>query len=475
MKEGWVAIAQEILRELPSIESVLQELDEFATRTGIPQGLITQSARQVIGELRQAILSGAWQGAEADVRVTVLEEVKRHVQESWAGHLRRAVNATGVLLHTGLGRAPLSPEAKCRVDEVLEGYVTLEIDSEDGKRRERHFHIEALLSQVTGAEAGIIVNNNAAATLLVLNTLAKGCEAIVSRGELVEIGGSFRMPEIMAQSGAIMREVGTTNKTHLRDYETALSENTGLILKVHTSNYRIVGFTSEVLLKELAHLAKQHGLPVYYDLGSGALIDFSRYGLPHEPTVQESLAAGADLVTFSGDKLMGGPQAGIIVGKRQYIDLIKKNPLTRTMRCCKLTYAAVEATLKLFLDEATAVKRNVTLRKLLEPVETLRKRALALLAELKRIAPSTIKLTLEECITFAGGGALPEEPIPTIVISLCDEELSSEEIAYRLRQHSPPVFARVQGGRVMLDFRTIDEEEIPVLAQALKNLWEARS
>jgi L-seryl-tRNA(Ser) seleniumtransferase len=354
----------------------------------------------------------------------------------------------------------------------MEGYSLLAFSTETGQRRERHFHTDKLLAQLTGAESGLIVNNNAAATMLVLSTFSKDKEAVVSRGELVEIGGSFRMPDVMFQSGAIMHEVGTTNKTHLRDYEGAINENTGLLVKVHKSNYKVVGFSGEPPLEEMVDLGNRHDVPVYHDLGSGALIDFSRYGLFHEPTVQESVAAGAHVVTFSGDKLIGGPQSGMIVGKKEYIDRIKKNPLVRATRCGKLTYAAVEATLKLFLDEKYAIQHNTTVRRLTEPMEVLKKRAQSLMRKVKPLAPASATLVLEEQVTYVGGGSMPGEPVPTIVITVQDDHLAPEALALRLRQCSPPVFTRVQDASTVIDLRTLGQDEIPFVLDALCSIWE---
>ncbi len=462
---------QSTLRALPSVDAILQLLDQYIETEGIPRTLVADSAREVLAQLRAELLAGEL--APECVLDEIETRVKRHAQRRWACSLPRAINATGILLHTGLGRAPLSPMVKDFVMESLEGYSLLAFSTKTGQRRERHFHTDELLAQLTGAEAGLIVNNNAAATLLVLSTFSKDKEAVVSRGELVEIGGSFRMPDVMFQSGAIMHEVGTTNKTHLRDYEEAINENTGLLVKVHKSNYKVVGFSSEPSLEEMAALGKRYDVPVYHDLGSGALIDFSRYGLFHEPTVQESVAAGAHVVTFSGDKLIGGPQSGLIVGQRDYIDRIKKNPLMRAIRCGKLTYAAVEATLKLFLDEQYAVQHNTTVRRLTEPMDVLKKRAQSLLKKAKPLAPASATLALAEDITFVGGGSMPEEPVPTFVVKIQDTQEAPEDLALRLRQCSPSVFTRVQDACTIIDFRTLGQNEIPFVLQALRCVWEA--
>lgn len=457
------------LRDIPSVEVTLQLLQPFIDETGIPRGLVTECARQVTEAIRQSLLSG--KSIDGDIQSHVLDQIKRAAKSEWASSIPRAINATGIILHTGLGRAPLSPLAKEYVLDVLDGYSILAFSEETGERRERHFHTEQLLAKITGAESGILINNNAAATILVLSTFCKDKEAIVSRGELVEIGGSFRIPDVMAQSGAIMVEVGTTNRTHLRDYENAINENTGLMIKVHKSNYKVIGFSSEPPLHEMVELGRKHDVLVYHDLGSGALLDFSRYGLSHEPTVQESVLDGADIITFSGDKLMGGPQSGIIIGKKKYIDRIKKNPLVRATRCGKLTYAVVEATLKLFLDEKTAVTQNKTVRMLVEPVKTLKTHATKFLNKIKKFAPSSIYLSLEEEETFVGGGSMPGEAVPSVIVTLQDPDMPSQEFAYRLRQYKPAIFTRVQDEKVIFDFRTLEKEEIPVVISALETMW----
>jgi len=461
------------LRALPSVEATLQLLDPFIQETGIARAVVTQSVRQAIDQAREGLVAGTL--APERALDHVVEQVKRRAQQNWTSSIPRVLNATGIILHTGLGRAPLSPLVKEYVMQVLDGYSLLAFSTETGKRRERHFHTEALLAQLTGAETGIVVNNNAAATLLVLGTFCKGKEAVVSRGELVEIGGSFRMPDVMAQSGAIMREVGTTNKTHLRDYEAAIGPNTGMLVKVHKSNYKIIGFSSEPSLAEMVELGNRHGVPVYHDLGSGALIDFSRYGLAHEPMVQESVAAGAHLVTISGDKLIGGPQSGIILGQKAYVDRIKKNPLLRATRCGKLTYAALEATLKLFLDEKTAVSQNTTIQRLVEPNGTLKKRALSLVQGAKPHAPTSVSLGVEEQVTYVGGGSMPGESLPTVVVTVTDEKLAPEAFAKRLRMGNPALFTRVQGEQLILDLRTLGADEIPLAVGALKAAWKERA
>ncbi len=459
------------LRELPSVEVALHALEPFVAESGVPRGIVLESVRCVLDDTRQRILNGAAGASDAD-RERLLERVRLEAERRWRTSLPRAVNATGILLHTGLGRAPLSPLAQDYVREAMARYAVLAFGTETGARRERHFHLEELIPQVTGAESGILVNNNAAATTLVLKALCEGREAVVSRGELVEIGGSFRIPEVMSQSGCVMREVGTTNRTHLRDYENAINEHTGLLVKIHKSNYKLVGFSSEPPLEAMVALGKKYDIPVYHDLGSGALVDFARHGLYHEPTVQESVQAGADVVSFSGDKLLGGPQSGLIVGKKAWIDMIKKHPLMRAVRCDKLIYAAMEGTLKTFVDEGTALSENATVRALVEPVETLKARAHMLLKDVRAAVPDSARWAVEEAVTYVGSGSMPGEPVPTVVLALRDATLPPERIANRLRQAQPAVFTRVQDGAVLFDLRTLAPEEFPWVVSALGCAWE---
>jgi L-seryl-tRNA(Ser) seleniumtransferase len=342
------------------------------------------------------------------------------------------------------------------------------LNLETGERGSRYEHVEDLLCRISGAESGLAVNNNAGAVLLALNSLAEGKEVIVSRGQLVEIGGSFRIPDVMKKSGARLVEVGTTNRTHLGDYEQAVTENTALLLKVHTSNYRILGFTAEVSLKELAELGRAKGLPVMEDLGSGCFIDLAPYGIEHEPTVQEALQAGVDVVTFSGDKLLGGPQAGIILGKKRFIDLIKKNPLNRALRIDKLTLAGLESTLRVYLDPDRVVKVLPALGMLTCPLEELEKRARRFQRRLARELSSGAEMTIREESSQVGGGALPLQTLPTRVVAIRPLGISAASLEERLRRNRPPVIARVKEEEVLLDLRTVAEEEEEVLLEAVK-------
>jgi L-seryl-tRNA(Ser) seleniumtransferase len=371
-----------------------------------------------------------------------------------------------VVIHTNLGRAPLHPLALQRILEVSGHYSNLEYDLEKGERGSRPDHVEEILRRLTGGEAALIVNNNAGAVLLVLNTLAEGREVVVSRGELVEIGGAFRIPDVMRRSGAVLREVGTTNRTHLSDYRGAIGPQTALLLKVHPSNFRITGFTSEVTTRELVGLGKEAGLPVMEDLGSGCLLDLTKFGLDREPTVPETLKTGADVVTFSGDKLLGGPQAGIIVGGKTILEQIGKNPLARALRIDKLTLAALESTLHLYLDENKALSEIPVLRMLTRDGKDLRRKGRKLLRSLKGI--EGIHPGLREDLSQVGGGSLPLQELPTTVVMIRPLSLTVNELEIRLRRNDPPILSRISREELILDVRTLFEDEIPLVALALR-------
>ena len=382
--------------------------------------------------------------------------------------LRPVINATGVVLHTNLGRAPLSAEALRHIVDIARGYSNLEFDLSTGERGSRYSHVEEILCRISGAEAALVVNNNAGAVLLALNSLAEGKEVIVSRGQLVEIGGSFRIPDVMRKSGACLVEVGTTNRTHLEDYARAIGEKTALLLKVHTSNFRILGFTAEASLKELIALGRTRNVPVMEDLGSGCFVDLSQYGLEKEPTVQEAIDAGADLVTFSGDKLLGGPQSGIILGKTPYLDLLKKNPLTRALRIDKLTLSGLEATLREYLDRAQGVKNLPVLDMLLYTEQELERRGKRLRRRLVRDVSSLCEVNLKKETSQVGGGALPLQDLATIVIALRPLRTSAANLEVRLRNGDPPVIARVKEEEVLLDLRTVAETEEKALVEGVR-------
>ena len=384
-------------------------------------------------------------------------------------NMRMVINATGTVLHTNLGRAPIGKKHMERVAQIATGYSNLEYNLEAGKRGERYSHFEKLLCKITGAEAAMAVNNNAAAVMLILSSIAKGGEVVVSRGELVEIGGKFRVPDVMEQSGATLVEVGTTNKTHYSDYEEAITEETKALLKVHTSNYRIVGFTDTVGIDELVPLAKERDIPVIEDLGSGVLIDLSKYGITYEPTVQESIRKGADVVCFSGDKLLGGPQAGIIIGKKKYIDIMKKNQLTRALRIDKFTAATLELVLQEYLSEENAIKNLPVLRMITKPLEEIKKDARDLSRMLKR-ANLPAKIEVVPCESQIGGGSLPLERIPSMAVTIRPDKISVPEFEERLRHLPVPVIPRVVNDTVLMDVRTLDKKAMTILTDQLKSL-----
>ncbi|MCC7210500.1 MAG: L-seryl-tRNA(Sec) selenium transferase [Candidatus Brocadia sp.] len=463
---------QDILRSIPSVNELLEspEISKFTDR--YPRLLIVEAIRAVLEDIRQS-LTNKKKCAEAQAIDLSPQRLYHLVQESLRQKfcdIEHAINATGIILHTGLGRAPLAKEAAQQIQDVLRGFSTLEIEKHSGRRGIRYHHVEQLICMITGAEAALVVNNNAAAVLLALDTLARGKETIISRSQLVEIGGSFRMPDVMAKSSALLVEVGTTNKTYLADYGNAITEHTGLLLKVHQSNFKIVGFTETVDLKDLVSLGKERNIPVMYDLGSGALIDLKKFGLPYEPTVQESIKAGADVVAFSTDKLLGGPQGGIIVGKKRWIDLLKRNPLTRAFRVGKLTIAALEATLKLYLEENLAVQKIPVLHMMLTPLETIEERCKRFIDGLTHETKACMDITIIDGFSEMGGGSLPGEGIPTKLVSLRPEKIDVGEIAARLRDNAPPIFARVEQDRVLLDMRTVYDNEVNMFALALGNI-----
>jgi len=458
-----------LLQSLPSVEETLQsapfqEIDAF-----VPRAELVSALRASLEEARNKILVsplsqlGPLPRSKKDWIPHLHQEVKRKVSPS----LIPLINATGVIIHTNLGRSLLAQEALEALQRIASHYSNLEFHLEEGKRGSRYVHVEDLLCRLTGAEAATVVNNNAGAVLLALNTLARGGEVIVSRGELVEIGGSFRMPDVMAQSGARLVEVGTTNKTHPRDYEEAIGPDTALLLKVHTSNFRILGFTQSVPLGQLVELGRRHGIPVMEDLGSGCLVDLRMWGLEAEPTVQESLRAGADVVTFSGDKLLGGPQAGLILGRRRFIEGIRQNPLNRALRIDKLTLAALEATLRLYWDPFRVIRRIPTLRMLTTGPEELRRRALRAARGLRKKAPTSLIIRVLEDRSKVGGGALPLLELPTWVLSLRLEEMEVSRLDRELRSSSPPVIGRIHKDELRLDLRTVSQRETPLLIQTV--------
>ena len=400
----------------------------------------------------------------------VLEEVKHLTSAAMTPNLKRVVNATGIVVHTNLGRSLLAPEAEKNISLIATRYSNLEYNLAAGKRGSRYSSVEEILCEISGAEAAMVVNNNAAAVLLCLETLAKNKGVIVSRGELVEIGGSFRIPDVMAKSGGLLKEVGTTNRTHIRDYEDAIEESTGLLLKVHRSNYSLIGFTSEVSLAELVELGAKYSIAVMEDLGSGTFIDFSKYGLMKEPTVQESVATGADVITFSGDKLLGGPQAGIIVGKKNIIDDVKRNPLTRALRIDKLTLAALESTLRLYREEEKAIRCVPTLQMLTATIEDINQKANHLLESLRNINDARLHLHPFKLSSKAGGGALPLLELPSQCVGIKIDGISANSLERNLRENDPPIIARIEEDYVIMDLRTILQDEIVIIVSAFENI-----
>jgi len=458
-----------LLRKIPKVDELLGAA-EIKKLLGVhPAEVVREGIRNGLERLRQAILSAEKAEdiqEEAFALSNLLPLFEEEIAKQVNPHLRRAINATGVVIHTNLGRSPLSERALRQVEEVSRGYSNLEYDLAQGTRGSRYAHVEEILLHLSKAEGGLVVNNNAGAVLLALNTLAAGREVICSRGELVEIGGAFRIPDVMAKSGGTLREVGTTNRVHLRDYEEAISDNTGLLLKVHTSNYRVVGFTAEVSLEELVQLGKKHDLPVMNDLGSGCFIDLSAYGMEKEPTVQEAIKTGAGVVTFSGDKLLGGPQAGIILGKKELIDRIKANPLNRALRIDKLTLAALEATLIAYLSEGEAIKEIPTLRMLTIPLAELQKRARRLQHLLEQETQGAV-IEIVQATSQVGGGALPLQDLPTWAVAVKPKKASVEALEAALRNQAPPIIARISDDRLCLDLRTIQADEFSVVAHAM--------
>ncbi len=459
-----------LLSQIPAVHLLAERLAQ--ARPGLPTVFYSRAARRLAQELRAEILAGKKVHLDEE---EVWARAQALLTEEARPHLRPVINATGVVVHTNLGRSPLAPEALEEILAVARGYSNLEYRLAQGERGSRYEHVRGLLRDLTGAEEALVVNNNAAAVLITLNTLAAGKEVIVSRGELVEIGGSFRMPEVMAWAGCRLKEVGTTNRTHLKDFEEAIGEETALLMKVHKSNYAILGFTKEVSGAELVALGKKYGIPVVEDLGSGCLVDFSRYGLRKEPTVQEIVRTGVDVITFSGDKLLGGPQAGIIVGSRELVERIRKNPLNRALRIDKMTLAGLEATLRLYLEEKIAVEKIPTLRFILTPAFQVKKAAQKLTRALRKAALPGFAFEVVPTVCRTGGGALPLADLPSFAVAVTAADFSPEELHQALRTGEPPVVGRIEGDRYLLEVRTLFPEEYPLIVQAFKRLSHGRS
>lgn len=442
------------MRQLPKVDEMMRSM-ALEGITDAPAVLIKLACQKEIQLERQKILSGESCQLSKD---ELIRRIKAEIERQNQPHLRRVVNGTGIVLHTNLGRARLSQTVSESMKEISGSYSNLEYHLETGERGSRYDHVEQLLTFLTGAEAALVVNNNAAAVYLVLNSMAKGKEVIVSRGELVEIGGAFRVPEIMTASGCRLTEVGTTNKTHERDYEDNISENTGALLKVHTSNYKIIGFTEEVSLEQMKAVGERHGLPVIYDLGSGLLADLKAYGIGDEPTVKDCLEQRADIVCFSGDKLLGGPQAGIIVGKACYINQMKKNHLLRALRIDKLTLNALELTLRQYLSPETAMEQIPTLKMITEPLERLREKAEHLHSLL--VKQPGVQVEVLETEGQIGGGTMPGVNLASYAVGISVERVSADMLESMLRNNSVPIIARIWKNKVLLDVRTMSEEDL---------------
>ena len=458
-------MSKHLLSQIPAINKILL-LDEIKELMNTYTEVAIKSAiKQYIEEIKQAILNEEL--SEVPSLSKIVGEVARIVEKEDKNSLRRVINATGTILHTNLGRSLLSEKIKENIESVAFNYSNLEFDIDNKKRGSRYVHLIDIIKKLTGAEDVLVVNNNAAAVLLTLNTLVKDQEIIVSRGELVEIGGAFRIPEIIKLSGGVPVEVGTTNKTHLKDYENAITEETGALLKVHTSNYKILGFTESVSNEEISYLARENELVSINDLGSGQFVDFSKFGLPYEPTVKEILDSGIDIVTFSGDKLLGGPQAGIIVGKKKYIEKMKKNQLTRALRVDKMTLASLEATLKLYLDEKDALEHIPTLHMISLSKERLFGKADVLKTKLSNL---DFDIRIEEDKAEVGGGSYPASYLESVAVKLTHRKLHATEIERRLLEVEIPIITRIKDNSIILDMRTLRTREFDIVKAALEEV-----
>ncbi|MEI6233737.1 MAG: L-seryl-tRNA(Sec) selenium transferase [Planctomycetota bacterium] len=457
----------DLLRTLPAVQILLDDAAIKSLETQFGREAVLAAARETLADLRAEILGGRYSGG--DLRAEAIARVLARIEKKCSGGVRRVINGTGVILHTGLGRAVLPPAAIQEIVRELSGYAAVEVDVESGKRGHRDDTTRELVTTLLGCEHATVVNNNAAATMLALAAIARGKEVIVSRGQLVEIGGSFRVPDVMRESGCKLVEVGTTNRTYVRDYEAAITPETAALMIVHTSNFRIVGFTEEPSVADLAALAKKHGLPLIHDIGSGALLPDLAVELREEPVVKAALDDGADLVLFSADKILGGPQGGIAAGRKDLVELMRRHPLYRAFRVDKTTLRALETTLRLYLDSERRVREIPTLRMLRKPLAEIGIEAAALATRLVRALPGLEALCLEDSSRL-GSGSLPERNIPTRVVALRHAAISADELGARLRASKPPIFTRIQDGRVLIDPRTLqvgDADEIEAAVKAL--------
>jgi len=457
---------------IPKVDEILTDDRVLEIMKTMPRKIVIEAINEEINKIRALI-----QNDEDEKRIInslneLIINIINNCMEKNKFNLRRVVNATGVIIHTNLGRSLLNSDVIDNIMQISTNYSNLEFDIQKGKRGSRYSHLEKIISQITGGEAALVVNNNAAAVLLVLSTVAKNKNVIVSRGELIEIGGSFRIPEVMEQSGAILKEVGTTNKTHFEDYKNAIDEETSCIMKVHTSNYKILGFTSDVPVSELKEL-KNDKILLIEDLGSGVLIDLSKYGISYEPTVSDSIKNGADIVTFSGDKLLGGPQAGIIVGKKELIDKMKKNPLTRALRVDKFTISALEATFRYYLDESTAISNVPTLSMIVKRIDKIEEQVIRVMDVLKqKIRSEEIIFDIVDDFSEIGGGSLPLEKLNTKCLSIELRKGNIVEFERNLRNYEIPIISRIFKNKILFDFRTIREDEESIVIKAIINACE---
>ncbi|MDR1801952.1 MAG: L-seryl-tRNA(Sec) selenium transferase [Lachnospiraceae bacterium] len=467
----------ELFRQIPKVDTLLirDDVREWIEEYG--RDLVMNVIQKSLDEIRERISDFEENESQDNILgENLINEIPERIHDNLVkiktSNIRRVINATGTILHTNLGRAPIPVAHIQKISEIASGYSNLEYDLNAGRRGERYSHFEELLCKLTGCEAAMAVNNNAAAVMLILNALAKGGEVVVSRGELVEIGGKFRIPDVMEQSGATLKEVGTTNKTHLEDFENAVTQNTKALLKVHTSNYRIVGFTKNVDIEELVPIAKKFEIPLIEDLGSGVLVDLSKYGISYEPTVQESIRKGADVVSFSGDKLLGGPQAGIIVGKKKYIDIMKKNPLTRALRIDKFTAAAIELTLREYLSEEMAVKTIPVLRMITMSHELTNSRANSLAKALNGKIAAEVEVT--DTLSQIGGGSFPLERIQGKAVSIKPLEMSVDKAEEALRHQEFPIIARIENDSIIIDVRTVLYDDIASLIRGITTVFAVK-
>ena len=464
---------KELFKKIPAVNDLLEDKKGKELIEDYNHNLVLKAIRSILDEKRNMIAKtpeAELKKKDINLEIDIIfNEIEDYLQNYLAPKLENVINATGTIVHTNLGRSLLSQNAIEALVNVAENYSTLEIDKKTGERGSRYNNVREYLIELTGAEDGLVVNNNAAAVLLILDQFAKDKEVILARGEMVEVGGSFRIPEVMEKSGAQLVEVGATNKVYKKDYEKRINENTGMLLKVHTSNYKVMGFTEEVKLKELVELGKEYNLPVVEDLGSGIINDLSDLGLKDEPTVADKISQGADLVSFSGDKLLGGPQAGIIVGKEEYISKLKKNPLTRALRVDKFTLSSLEATLKAYIKEE-ARETIPTLQMISEDIDIIKNKAQKLSDKLQEIDNEKIYIEIDKDAAKTGGGAFPIQKIPTYVTKVQINDMDLNELSYKLRMNNPPIFTRLHDDFMLFDLRTIKESEIEKIVQAFRNI-----